>query len=528
MTRFWIFFAALAAIVFAGAAHADQGDGRRVALVIGNAAYAGAGALNNPVRDARLVAGSLSAVGFTTVVTAEDLDVEKFQRRLREFRRVADGASIAVVYFAGHGLEVNGRNWLVPLNATLSQPNDLLMEAVALEQVLTAVGGATVKVVILDACRNNPFERALRRSTGVAVRSDGSTGGLAAVADAALSDGMIVMYAAAPGATASDGAASDRNSPFARALTEKIPTRGVDFRIVAGGVRDLTLRYTQQVQRPFLTLSLGEAPVYLTDATPSPTIPSTTTPAPNNAEVAQRMFQRAKAAANGGDCEALIDYAGIAPADLAPEARRAAETCRGGFLSSLKAVDAAGLNDADILRLAAIYRVESAAVRAILEVEGQGKGFAPDGRPLILFEPHIFSRLTNRRFDVSHPHVSYRTWRTRPYPPTQDGRWEQLREAYALDPEAAVSATSWGRFQIMGLNFAPSGYTNASAFVAAMSRSEAIQARALFDLVQSHGRLDEVQRLDWEGFVRVYGGGPRDREEKMLREAYERYRASAG
>jgi uncharacterized caspase-like protein len=256
---------ALAALaLLSGAAPAQTasgGDGRRVALIIGNGAYGDMGVLTNPVRDARAVAASLRTAGFVTVITAEDLDVDKFQRNLREFRRVAEGASIALVYYAGHGVEVYGRNWLIPLGAGIGSAGDLPLEAVALDQVLTAIGGATVKVVILDACRNNPFERSLRLSGGVASRGAPEPSGLAPISDEALTDGMVVMYAAAPGMTASDGRPEDANSPFARALVEKLPTRGVDVRLVAGGVRDLTMRYTGQTQRPFVTSSLGETPV---------------------------------------------------------------------------------------------------------------------------------------------------------------------------------------------------------------------------------------------------------------------------
>lgn len=520
---------ALAALtVSSSAQNAGQGDGRRVALVIGNAAYAGDNALRNPVRDATAIAESLRKAGFVTVVEATDLDVDSFTRTLREFRRVADGASIGVIYFAGHGMEVNGLNWFVPLSAQINSPESLSLEAIGLEQLLRPLSGVNTKVLILDACRDNPFARSFR--PGGATRSNATGGGLAAVKEDAipeeLSGGLFIMYASAPGTTADDGLPTDSNSPFARALVQKLPMRGVDLSFTARGVRDLTLTYTQQRQRPYSTDSLSATPVYLAGAPDAP--PPVATPAPVAAGPttadAQRMYSRARLTASGGDCQALKDFLGIFPNDpTSAAAKRDYDACVVGYLDKLFAENRAPLSDDDINRVAREFSVEPAAIKAMAKVEsGPRGGFAEDGRPNILFEPHIFSRRTERRFDVSNPDVSYTRWDASRYPRTQADRWAQLRKAYALDPENAVASASWGRFQIMGFQYSAAGYSSAMEFVAAMSKSELVQLRAVMTWIQQQGLLDELQRLDWLGFARGYHGPgyAANRYDEKLRQAY--------
>jgi N-acetylmuramidase len=198
------------------------------------------------------------------------------------------------------------------------------------------------------------------------------------------------------------------------------------------------------------------------------------------------------------------------------------------FLDGLVAETRAPLSRADYVAAAGRLACEAEAVQAVVEVESGASGFAADGRPIILFEPHIFSRLTSRRFDASNPNVSYPTWDRTKYPGTQAGRWAQLREAYALDPEAAVASASWGRFQIMGMNYQKCGFTKATDFVADMAKSEVNQLKAFEGFVNSSGIADELQRLDWEGFARVYNGsGQVERYGRLMREAYNRLKATS-
>ncbi|MBI1250875.1 MAG: DUF3380 domain-containing protein [Alphaproteobacteria bacterium] len=203
---------------------------------------------------------------------------------------------------------------------------------------------------------------------------------------------------------------------------------------------------------------------------------------------------------------------------------RLAAAAGGGYLDGLVAETRAPLAPADFAAAGQRLRCEAAAVQAVVEVEsGPGGAYGPDGRPVILFEPHIFSRLTQRRFDASHPNVSYPTWDRTKYPRSQSGRWDQLREAYALDEEAAVASASWGLFQIMGFNHQRCGFSTAKAFVADMAKSQVRQLAAFEAFVRSGNLDDELQRKDWEGFARGYNGpGQVERYGRLMRQAYER------
>jgi hypothetical protein len=173
--------------------------------------------------------------------------------------------------------------------------------------------------------------------------------------------------------------------------------------------------------------------------------------------------------------------------------------------------------------------VEREAIQAVVQVESGPLGaFASDGRPIILFEPHIFSRLTQRRFDATNPNVSYPSWDRTRYPRDQAGRWAQMAEAYALDREAALGSASYGLFQIMGFNHARCGFPTASAFVAAYCQSQVAQLQAFEAFIRNAGLLDELQRLDWEGFARGYNGsGQVERYSRLMQDAYNRLKGVA-
>lgn len=160
----------------------------------------------------------------------------------------------------------------------------------------------------------------------------------------------------------------------------------------------------------------------------------------------------------------------------------------------------------DIAEAAQALGVTEAVVYAVRDVESAGKGFAPDGRPIILFEPHIFSKYSGHRFDSTHGGVSYPKWGTKPYPKTQAQRWGQLDYAMNLDREAALKAASWGLFQIMGFNYAAAGFQTVEAFVEAMKRSERDHLMAFVSFVKVNRLDDELRALDWAGFARGYNG----------------------
>jgi len=223
--------------------------GDRIALVIGNSAYKNVPALTNPARDADTIASALRSAGFQTVQLRNDLTREKLTDALHSFAAEADKADWAVVYFAGHGLEVNGTNYLIPVDARLAIDRDVEFEAVPLDRVMSAVGGAKrLRLVLLDACRDNPFVNQMRRS--VATRSIGR--GLTNVEPEA---GTLVVYAAKHGQVALDG--DGGNSPFVTALTKRMQTPGLEVRRLFDHVRDDVLEMTNRAQQPF---SYGSLP----------------------------------------------------------------------------------------------------------------------------------------------------------------------------------------------------------------------------------------------------------------------------
>jgi hypothetical protein len=199
------------------------------------------------------------------------------------------------------------------------------------------------------------------------------------------------------------------------------------------------------------------------------------------------------------------------------------------YIDTLVAGTRDPLSRADYEEAAAQLGCEVEAVQAVVQVEsGRLGAFAANGKPVILFEPHIFSRRTNRQYDASHPNISYRSWDASRYPRTQDGRWAQLREAYALDPQNAVASASWGLFQIMGFNHNACGFPDAKAFVTDMCRSEAQQLKAFAAFVRANNLADELVRKDWEGFARGYNGsGQVERYGGMMRDAYNRIKGVA-
>ncbi|WP_156679250.1 caspase family protein [Sphingomonas profundi] len=232
------------------AAGPEAGE-RRVALVIGNGNYASVGPLLNPIADAGIVADALRKVAFDSVTVASDLDRGGFERALRAFRAQAAGAKVAMIYYAGHGVEDGGHNWLIPVDATLQSNFDLAYEAIDLDRVMEAVAGAKVRLVVLDACRNTPFARRWPRATRGMVR------GLGEIAV----DDYLVIFAAAPGQTANDGMRI--NSPFAVSLSRRLQQIDLPVQLLGNAVRDDVLAATGGEQRPFVSSSISAMLVYL-------------------------------------------------------------------------------------------------------------------------------------------------------------------------------------------------------------------------------------------------------------------------
>src|SRR5438552_10042754 len=234
---------------------------KRVALVIVNSAYQKVAKLSNPANDAAAVAAMLKAAGFDSVGARLNVPANDVRKSLREFAARTRDADIAVVYYAGHGIELDGINYLIPVDASLETDGDVLDETVALERVLFAVEPARqLRLVILDACRDNPFAKTMKRT--VASRAVGR--GLAKVEPA--SPNTMIAFAAKAGSTASDG--DSQNSPFAAALIKHLPKPGLDLRRAFGFVRDEVLKNTGNKQERYVYGSLGGDDVPLVPAKP--------------------------------------------------------------------------------------------------------------------------------------------------------------------------------------------------------------------------------------------------------------------
>ena len=231
-------------LVFLPEAHAEG----RVALVIGNAAYANAPALRNSRNDADDISEQLRRLGFE-VVDGRDLDSRSMRVALARFAQKLKGTEAALVYYSGHGLQIDGQNYLVPIDAQVEADSIMTFELVKLDDVIDALGySAGTRLLVLDACRSNPFAKALAQRSGF--RGE-ITRGLARVDQ---TQGMLIAYATQPNAVAADG--TGRNSPFTAALVHEMQQPGIEvgtlFRHVAMNVN----RDTRGQQMPELSVSL--------------------------------------------------------------------------------------------------------------------------------------------------------------------------------------------------------------------------------------------------------------------------------
>jgi len=228
---------------------------RRVALVIGNSGYKRVPALRNPANDAKALVAALRSVGFSEVHELIDADLTQLGTALKAFGDLAAGADWAVIYFAGHGIEVGGTNYLIPVDAALEQQSHIEDETVPLSRLLAKVAGASkMQLVILDACRNNPFVPRMR-GTAKQVRAIGR--GLASIEP---EGAVLVAYAARDGTMALDG--ESENSPYLAALVKHLPEPGLEISLLFRKVRDEVLGKTARQQEPYTYGSLPAQPFY--------------------------------------------------------------------------------------------------------------------------------------------------------------------------------------------------------------------------------------------------------------------------
>jgi tetratricopeptide (TPR) repeat protein len=225
-------------------ASSASNHGKRIALVIGNSAYRTANPLKNPNNDAHAVAKEFRRLGFADVIEKHDLTLNELSSELKSFGVKALDADWAVVYYAGHGIEVAGVNYVIPVDAELTSAIDVEEEAIPLNRVLSKVEGAhKLRLVILDACRDNPFAQRLA-SAGGGTRSVGR--GLGRVEPPG---GIVVFYSARDGHVARDG--SDANSPFAQALVQHLDEPGLEVGLLFRKVHDSVWNATHEQQEPF-------------------------------------------------------------------------------------------------------------------------------------------------------------------------------------------------------------------------------------------------------------------------------------
>src|SRR6195256_6057519 len=241
---------------------------KRVALVLGNSNYKNAAVLPNPVNDAAAVAATLKGAGFDIVDSRLDLSAADMRRALRDFADEARDSDLAVVYYAGHGIEIDGTNYLIPTDATLQRDTDIYDEAFSLDRVLLTIEPARqLRLVIVDACRNNPFAETMKRTVSTRTVSRG----LARIEPT--STNTLVAFAAKAGLTALDG--NSKNSPYATALVRHIATPGLDVRRAFGYIRDDVLQATGNRQEPYVYGSLGGAHIALGPLAPvAPAFPT--------------------------------------------------------------------------------------------------------------------------------------------------------------------------------------------------------------------------------------------------------------
>jgi Caspase domain len=235
------------AAAFSCAAQAQD----RVALVVGNSKYISANIVPNAVNDARVMAQALREIGFV-VTDGFDLNRDSMERQIREFLRKSESAHLALFFYAGHGLQVDGRNYLLPVNTMLEAASDLGFETIGLDNILESLDGtARTNIIILDACRNNPFAQSFAARFGAA-RSVTVLSGLAGYSN--LGTGTLIAFSTAPGAVALDGNGS--NSPFTQALARHVRTPGLEVRQMLTRVRADVAAETRGRQIPWDNSSL--------------------------------------------------------------------------------------------------------------------------------------------------------------------------------------------------------------------------------------------------------------------------------
>ena len=276
----------------------------RIALVIGNGAYEHAPVLRNPVQDARDIAAALGGLGYS-VELVTDAKRPGMEAALAKFAAAAVGADQALVYYSGHGVEVGGVNYLLPVEARIASETTVPLEAVSLPTVMgIAARARRLGLVVLDACRDNPLANDMERAGG----TRGITRGLASVEP--VGGNLLVAYATKDGRVAADG--TGHNSPYTTAILEALKVPGLEVRLFWGRVHDRVLAATRRAQEPFTYGALGAEALYLSPPVPTASRnPSLPPPPMYDSRAAELvMWQSAQGL---GTVEAYREYLGKYP-----------------------------------------------------------------------------------------------------------------------------------------------------------------------------------------------------------------------
>jgi|SRR5579871_61624 len=286
----FIVLVALSVLTTAGTARADK----RVALVIGNSAYKNIARLDNPANDAKLMANTLKRLGFTLIGNGAQIDLDKagFDNAAQSFGRQLQGADVGLFYYAGHGVQVSGANYLVPVNANPTREADIDFQMMDVNVVLRQMQGSGTKLnlVILDACRNNPFGGGGMRSVN------------RGLAQMYAPEGTLISYATQPGSVAQDG--TDGNSPYTKALTQTMSKPGLDIFQAFNEVGVLVKRTTGGAQQPWVSSSPIDGAFYF--VAPVSSAPAGIATNPGRDDEAMQAWAAAKDTANAAVLEAFV------------------------------------------------------------------------------------------------------------------------------------------------------------------------------------------------------------------------------
>ncbi|SDJ37357.1 MULTISPECIES: caspase family protein [Bradyrhizobium] len=349
---------------------------KRVALVIGNSAYQNVGRLLNPANDSAAMSETFKSAGFDVVELKRDVKANEMRRALRDFSDSVRDADVAIVYYAGHGIEIDGTNYLVPTDATLERDIDAYDEAIPLERLLAVIEPARkLRLVILDACRDNPFSKSMKRT--IASRAIGR--GLAKVDPT--SPNTLVAFAAKAGSTASDG--DGKNSPFTAALVKYLPKPGLDLRKAFGFARDEVLKTTGNRQEPFIYGSLGGDDFALVPAAvPAPAV----APAVDSSQGVRADYELAERV---GTKEAWDFFLSTYPDGFYAKLAQAQRNKLEAEQSRLAAIEKSRSAEEERARLAAEGAKASAQAKAAAEARAADEARAAAERKKVLEEAKI-------------------------------------------------------------------------------------------------------------------------------------------